>query len=128
VFGGGALVNRRTTAGRARCEPNLDRWRTTGDSEIDLLLVLNKREFSNMRARKSAAAAALVTAAIGLGISAAPVAAEPSPDACYGQTVKFFVQTFGSARAAAEAGFGDDPHAVQQGALFIRTFCATGGG
>jgi hypothetical protein len=78
-----------------------------------------------MRARKSAGAAALATAAIGLGISAAPAAAEPSPDACFGQTLNFFVETFGSARAAAEAGFGDDPHAVQQGALFIRTFCST---
>ena len=62
----------------------------------------------------------LATAAIGMGLVAAPASAEPSPSACHGQTVKSFVQQFGGARAAAEAFFGDQPHAVQEGQRAIR--------
>jgi hypothetical protein len=64
--------------------------------------------------------AGLAIAAIGLGVSGGPASAEPAPQSCHGQTVKFFVQTFGGARNAAEFFFGDDPHAVQTGQRFIR--------
>jgi hypothetical protein len=70
------------------------------------------------------ATAGLALAVIGLGVSTAPASAEPAPQSCHGQMVKFFVQTFGGARSAAEAFFGDDPHAVQQGQRAIRAICA----
>jgi hypothetical protein len=66
----------------------------------------------------------LAIAIIGGGVSAVPASAEPAPQSCHGQTVKFFVQTFGGARNAAEVFFGDDPHAVQQGQRAIRDLCA----
>jgi hypothetical protein len=66
--------------------------------------------------------AALAIGVLGLSFTAVPASAQPAPESCHGQTVKFFVQTFGGARSAAEAFFGDDPHAVQTGQRSIRTF------
>jgi hypothetical protein len=84
-----------------------------------------------MRARKRAATAALATAALGLGVSAAPAAAEPTePAQCHGQNMKFFAGDFGPGgfRDAAEFFFGDQPKAVQMGQRDIKFFCATEGG
>ena len=72
--------------------------------------------------------AALATAVMGIGVTAAPASAAPSPSSCHGQNVKSFVQQFGSARNAADALIGDYPQAVRDGQQAIRDALCAGAG
>jgi hypothetical protein len=68
--------------------------------------------------------ALIASAALNLGLIAAPATAEPPENACHGRLLVSFVHEFGSARAAAEHVIGDNPHAVQLGQQAIREQCA----
>jgi hypothetical protein len=79
-------------------------------------------EEAPMSRPKRRVTAGLAIAVIGLSFTAVPASAEPAPQSCHGQTVASFAHAFGGARNAAEAFFGDNPHAVQTGQRFVRDF------
>jgi hypothetical protein len=81
-----------------------------------------------MTRRKSAVTATLATAVLGMGLTAAPASAAPSPSSCHGQNVQSFVHEFGGARNAADALIGDYPQAVRDGQSAIRDALCAGEG
>ena len=70
---------------------------------------------------------ALATGAIGVGVLAAPAAAEPEAQSCHGGVVSSSVQpsAFGPGRrAVASMFFGDHPTAVRDAERTLQEFCA----
>ena len=70
---------------------------------------------------------ALAAGAIGVGVIAAPAAADPAPQSCQGQVVSSSVQpsAFGPGRrAVASMFFGDSPTAVRDAQRALQDACA----
>ena len=74
-------------------------------------------------------AAALAVGAIGVGVVAAPAAAEPTGGAgeptCQAEVISNAVQEGTGRRAVAKFFFGDYPRAVQDAERAVQNFCAS---